>query len=40
MAWATNTGDSCFGSPIDSAMARLSAAGFTLPSRARSFSNG
>lgn len=40
MAFATKAGDSCFGSPIDRAMARLSVAGFTLPSRARSFSNG
>ena len=39
-ALATKAGEVCFGSPIDRAMARLSAAGVTPPSRARSFSNG
>ncbi|MNY63938.1 hypothetical protein D3C86_2009710 [compost metagenome] len=39
-ASATKLGERCFGSPMDSAIGRLSGLGVTLPSRARSFSNG
>ncbi|MCY1455930.1 hypothetical protein D9M71_731050 [compost metagenome] len=39
-ASATKLGERCFGSPMDSAIGRLSGFGVTLPSRARSFSNG
>ncbi|MNW21096.1 hypothetical protein D3C71_2218150 [compost metagenome] len=39
-ASATKLGERCLGSPMDRAIGRLSGLGVTLPSKARSFSNG